>query len=47
MGSWEERRCGSAGAGQVRVATHKLWTATVEAIAVQVAVPVAGHENAT
>lgn len=30
-----------------RVGTHKLWTATVEAIAVQVAVPITGHENAT
>lgn len=28
------------------VETHKLWAATVEAIAVQVAVPIAGHENA-
>lgn len=32
--------------GWGRVATHKLWAATVEAIAVQVAVPVAGHEDA-
>lgn len=31
--------------GQVR--THKLWAATVEAIAIQVTVPIAGHENAT
>lgn len=32
--------------GRGRVATHKLWAATVEAIAVQVAVPVTGHEDA-
>lgn len=28
------------------VVTHKLWAAAVEAVAVQVAVPVAGHEDA-
>lgn len=27
--------------------THKLWAATIEAIAVQVALPITGHENAT
>lgn len=27
--------------------THKLWAATIEAIAVQVAMPITGHENAT
>lgn len=33
--------------GRGGVVTHKLWAAAVEAIAVQVAVPVAGHEDAT
>lgn len=32
--------------GWERTATHKLWATTIEAIAVQVAVPIAGHENA-
>lgn len=36
--SWEGRGAGG---------THKLWAATVDAIFVQVAVPIAGHENAT
>lgn len=27
--------------------TYKLWAATIEAIAVQVAMPITGHENAT
>lgn len=30
-----------------RVGTHKLWAPTIDAITVQVAVPIAGHENAT
>lgn len=46
-GSWEGRKCGSDGEGQGEGETYKLWAATVEAIAVQVAVPIAGHENAT
>ena len=35
------------GRGGARLGTHKLWASTIEAITVQVAVPVAGHENAT
>lgn len=35
------------GRGGVTIGTHKLCAATVEAIAVQVAVPITGHENAT